>query len=52
MKVWRWLLLILLLPVVGAAANEDLIKAAERGNVAALRSLLDTGAPVNARVAG
>jgi ankyrin repeat protein len=48
-KGWRWLALTLLLPAAAAWADEALIKAAERGNVAEVNRLLDAGKPVNGR---
>jgi ankyrin repeat protein len=47
---WRgWLALLMVLPVAAAASDDALIRAAERGDLAVLRSLLDAGSGVNAR---
>ena len=45
----RWLALLLALPVAAVAADDAMVSAAARGDLAALRSLLDAGSGVNAR---
>lgn len=45
----RWLVLLIALPVIATASGGALISAAERGDLAMLRSLLASGSNANAR---
>ena len=47
--MWRWFALTLLMPATVVLADEALIKAAERGNTAEVKRLLDAGTKVNGR---
>lgn len=49
MRWFGWLCLLTMLPLTAVAADPALIIAAERGDVATLKRLLDAGSPVNAR---